>query len=56
MTLKHYLARLMEMDPDVVVDMLNLTSEELVKKFHNRAAQKYYAEEESEESDESALD
>ncbi len=55
MNLKDYLARLMEMDPDVLVDELSITSEELVKKFHNKAAERYYATE-AEEEDESQVD
>ena len=51
MNLKHYLARLMEMDPDAVVDLLGITSEELVKKFHNKAAETYYREEGEDESE-----
>ena len=51
MNLKQYLAWLMEQDPDVVVDALGISSEELVRKFHNKAAQKYYREEEEAEGE-----
>lgn len=53
MNLEHYLLRLQEMDPDMVVDELGITSEELVKKFHNKAAKKYYEEQEDDEGEDS---
>ncbi len=51
MTLQNYMDRLKEMDPDAVVDLLGITSEELVKKFHNKAAETYYREEGEDESE-----
>ena len=44
MSLEYYLQTLRDMDPDAVVDELGLTSEELVRKFHNKAAARYYEE------------
>lgn len=52
MNILQYLDRLKEMDPDILVDELGLTSEEIVKKFKNKAKAKFYSEE-AEEEDES---
>lgn len=51
MNILQYLDRLKEMDPDVLVDELELTSEEIVKKFKNKAKAKFYREEAEEEDE-----
>jgi len=43
------------MDPDAVVDELGITSEELVRKFTNKASKHYY-QEIAEDEDESEVD
>ncbi len=42
MNLEQYIERLKEMDPDAILDELGIDSVELVNKFHNRAAKKFY--------------
>ena len=56
MNLEQYIERLKEMDPDVLVDELELSSEEIVGKFHTKALSIYYRNEYAEEPDEDGDD
>ena len=52
MTLEQYLERLADLDPDVLVDELGLSSDEILARFKNKARSLYYKNEYEEEGDE----